>query len=252
MRLTAIAIGALALFTLGQQPVSAQTTVEDKLKAALMSESRSAADKERDRNRKPVDTLQFFQLRDDMRVLELVPGGGWYTRILAPVLKDNGELFVGLGTRRVEEGLMTEPGFEGVKAIPVETSFERDGPFRTNNLTPFEFKERNMDLVLTFRNMHNFTSEARDIINKAVFKSLKRGGHYGVVDHTQRHMAPMTAESRRRIDPVIVIKEALAAGFELVDFADLHYKPDDELLYEVGRKSVTGNTDRFTLLFRKP
>jgi predicted methyltransferase len=65
-------------------------------------------------------------------------------------------------------------------------------------------------------------------------------------------MEPMTNENRRRADPVQIIKEVLAAGFEMVDYSDVHYRPDDELRYEVGRKTVTGNTDRFTLLFRKP
>jgi predicted methyltransferase len=65
-------------------------------------------------------------------------------------------------------------------------------------------------------------------------------------------MEPMTRENRRRADVVQIIKEAQAAGFELVDYSDLHYRPDDELRYEVGRATVTGNTDRFTLLFGKP
>ena len=65
-------------------------------------------------------------------------------------------------------------------------------------------------------------------------------------------MEPMTSENRRRADPVQIIQELMDAGFEFVDFTDLHYRPDDELRFEVGRKTVTGNTDRFTLLFRKP
>jgi predicted methyltransferase len=54
------------------------------------------------------------------------------------------------------------------------------------------------------------------------------------------------------MDPVLMIKEIEEAGFEFVDFSDLHYRYDDELVYEVGRRSVTGNTDRFTMLFKKP
>jgi predicted methyltransferase len=107
-------------------------------------------------------------------------------------------------------------------------------------------------MALTFRNMHNFTPEGRANVNAAVFKALKSGGLYGVVDHSRRHMEPMTNENRRRADAVQIIKEVLAAGFEFVDYSDVHYRPDDELRYEVGRKTVTGNTDRFTLLFRKP
>ena len=78
------------------------------------------------------------------------------------------------------------------------------------------------------------------------------GGLYGVVDHTRRHMEPLSPENGRRIDPVLSIKELLDTGFELVDYSDLHFRSDDELEYEVGRRSVSGNTDRFTLLFRKP
>ena len=83
-------------------------------------------------------------------------------------------------------------------------------------------------------------------------RALGSGGLYGVVDHRLRHMEPMTSENRRRTDVVQIIKEVQSAGFELVDYSDLHYRPDDELRYEVGRATVTGNTDRYTLLFRKP
>jgi len=62
----------------------------------------------------------------------------------------------------------------------------------------------------------------------------------------------MTNEVWRRADPMQITKELLDIGFELAAYSDLHYRPDDELRYEVGRKSVTGNTDRFTMLFRKP
>jgi len=63
---------------------------------------------------------------------------------------------------------------------------------------------------------------------------------------------PAGRDCRRGLDRVLAIKEALEQGFELVDFSDLHFRADDELEYEVGRRSVSGNTDRFTLLFRKP
>jgi len=128
----------------------------------------------------------------------------------------------------------------------------RTGPFNTRDVAEFEFGETDLDLVLTFRNMHNFTSEGRANINAAVFDSLKSGGLYGVIDHSLRHMEPITAENRRRADVVQIILEAQQAGFQLVDYSDLHYRPDDELRYEVGRKTVTGNTDRFTLLFQRP
>jgi predicted methyltransferase len=89
-------------------------------------------------------------------------------------------------------------------------------------------------------------------MNAAVFEALKPGGVYAVVDHNRRHMESDNPENRRRVDPVQAILEIEGAGFEFVDFSDLHFRPDDELRYEVGRKTVTGNTDRWTLKFIKP
>ena len=226
--------------------------VEAKIKEAMAADIRSEADLARDRNRKPVDTLAFFQLSDDMRVLELVPGGGWYTKLLAPVLRENGELYVAIGTNNVRQNLVPQPGFDHIKVIDIGVEMERTGPFRTNFIPSFEFGISDVDLAVTFRNMHNFTPEGRENMNAAVFAALKSGGLYGVIDHTLRHMEPMTRENRRRADVVQIIREAQAAGFELMDYSDLHYRPDDELRFEVGRATVTGNTDRFTLLFQKP
>ena len=111
---------------------------------------------------------------------------------------------------------------------------------------------KKIDLALTFRNLHNFSETGRRSMNEAVFKALKKGGHYGVVDHNRRHMQADDSENWRRMDAVQMIKEIEAAGFEFVDYSDLHYRYDDDLRYEVGRRSVSGNTDRFTLLFKKP
>ena len=245
--LFACVIAALSLSAVAQED-----SVEAKIRAAMAGDVRSEADVARDRNRKPVETLQFFQLSDDMRVLELLPGGGWYTKLLAPVMRENGELYVSIGTNNVQQNLLTEPGFDHVKVLDIGVELVRDGPFGTRNVEPFEFGVRDVDLVLTFRNWHNFTPEGRANLNAAVFQALRSGGLFGVIDHSRRHMATLTAETRRRVDVVDIIREALDAGFEFVDYSDLHYRPDDELRFEVGRATVTGNTDRFTLLFRKP
>lgn len=230
----------------------AANEIDAKVEAALAAESRPEADRARDRNRKALDTLNFFGLKDNMRVLELIPGGGWYTRVLAPVLAENGELYVAIGTRRVKEGALKEPGFEKVEVIETNEGIRRPDGSRFYTMDDFEFGVSGLDMVLTFRNLHNFNADARAMMNRQVFRALKSGGLYGVVDHTMRHMEPANHENRRRIDPVLVIKEMLDQGFEFVGYSDLHYRADDELVYEVGRRSVSGNTDRFTMLFRKP
>ncbi len=230
----------------------AANDIDAKVEAALAADSRPQADRDRDRNRKPLDTLNFFGMKDDMRVLELIPGGGWYTRVLAPILADNGKLYVALGTNRVNENVLGLPGFEQVELLETTVNMHRPKGARLYHADEFEFGISDVDMVLTFRNLHNFDAESRARINREVFKVLQHGGLYGAVDHTRRHMESDNRENRRRLDPVVVIKEMLDQGFEFVAFTDLHFRADDELRYEVGRKTVTGNTDRFTLLFRKP
>ncbi len=235
---------------LGGAPALAE--VKDAIKAAMDGEVRRDADRNRDRNRKPIDTLTFFRIREDMRVLELIPGGGWYTKILAPVLRAEGKLYLWPGTDSLTRGLLAKPGFDKVEILEVDAARNREEGGRRFEMAPFSLPVKRIDLALTFRNLHNFTAVARHNIHAAVFKALKKGGLYGVIDHTRRHMQRDAYENWRRLDPVLVIREIQGAGFEFVDFSDLHYRPDDELFYEVGRKTVTGNTDRFTLLFRKP
>ena len=224
---------------------------EEKIKAAMESDIRSEADTERDRNRKPVETLEFFGLRDDMKIVELLPGGGWYTKLLAPVMADNGEYYAALGTGRITERLGGKPGFESMIIVAEDSEIYRPEGSRFYVLETQGLGVSDADIIFTFRNYHNFAAEGRAVMNQAVWDSLKPGGIYAVVDHTRRHMQSNNDENRRRVDPVLVIKEIQAAGFELVDYSSLHLRMDDELRYEVGRKSVTGNTDRFTLKFIK-
>jgi predicted methyltransferase len=230
----------------------AENEIDSKVAAALANESRPAEDRVRDENRLPLETLQFFGLKDNMRVLELLPGGGWYTRVLAPVLADNGKLYVALNTDTVRDNVLALPGFDQVQVLNTSANVNRPEGSRHYLVEDFEFDVDNLDMIVTFRNLHSFDADGRARINDQVFAALKRGGLYGVVDHTARHMQPANHENRRRLDPVMIIKEIQDAGFEFVDYSDVHYRADDELVYEVGRRSVTGNTDRFTLLFRKP
>ncbi len=248
--IVALLLGSLSLNTLAASDFAA---TEEKINAALADERRTAQETARDKNRKAVETLAFFGLRDDMKVLELMPGGGWYTKLLAPVLEEKGKLYVSIGAERTGEALVGKPGFSTLEVIPFDRSnFSRKEGARKSTVPELSFGIKNLDMVLTFRNMHNFTAEGRVNINHATFNALKSGGLYGVVDHTRRHMQSESGENWRRIDPVQVIKEVEATGFVFIDYSTLHYRADNELKYEVGRRSVSGNTDRFTMLFRKP
>ncbi|MCZ6887722.1 MAG: methyltransferase [Gammaproteobacteria bacterium] len=226
--------------------------VKVKLEAAMQADVRTERDVARDRNRKPIATLEFFGLRDDMRVIELMPGGGWYTKLLAPVLAEDGELYLAISAERVGDRLAGKPGFESLKVTARDASLDRPDGARFYDLTLSSLGVEDADMVFTFRNYHNFSVAGRGRMNEAVFEALKPGGIYAVVDHTRRHMESASTENGRRVDPVMAIKEIESAGFEFVDYATLHFRADDELRYEVGRRTVTGNTDRWTLKFRKP
>jgi predicted methyltransferase len=228
------------------------TPFQQRVLAAMQGEIRTAEERARDVNRMPAEILEFFRMRENMRVIEILPAGGWFTKILAPVLEEQGKLYVAHppgfyadAYRRIA-GL---PGLDEVEEIDWgSTAQGSGGPFGPSGRWDVE----PVDLALTFRNYHNFSPADRDAVNRSVFGALKPGGYYGIVDHTRRHNEPTTRENGRRVDPVLVIKEVQAAGFELVDFSDLYYRPTDELTLEVANPAVNDRTDRIALLFRKP
>ena len=223
---------------------------QQKINAIMQSDIRSEADKARDQNRQPATILEFFRLQDDMRVIEIIPAGGWYSKILAPLLRENGQFYVvqpALFNNAFSANLAL-PNMDKIEQLDWNSSPAEGSPFGgsgTWNVEP-------VDIILTFRNYHNFSVEDRMAINKSSFDALKPGGLYGVIDHTRRHMETDNNENGRRVDPVLAIKEIQASGFVLLDYSDALRRSDDELRYEVGKKTVTGNTDRFTLLFMKP
>lgn len=233
-------------------PPPPKSEVAKRIEAAMASDIRTAEERARDaRERKPVQTLEFFGLQPNMRVLELFPAGGWYTKILAPVLADEGKLFLAIGADRLAPRLK-EWRLDKVELAPAKATPQPSGQFGVFKMDSVDLGVKDLDMVLTFRNVHNLTAETRAQLNKAVFAALKPGGVYGIVDHTRRHNEPGTVENWRRIDPVLVIKEALDAGFVFDAFSDLHYRPDDELRFDTARPSIANHSDRFTLRFRKP
>jgi predicted methyltransferase len=219
----------------------------------MQSEIRTDAERERDRNRQAPQVLEFFRIEPDMRVIEILPVSGWYTKILAPLLRDEGKLYVTHPSPTVYSAAFDEPAslreLAEVEVIPW-------GATQPPGASPFfasgHWDVEPVDLILTFRNYHNFDEAGRRAVNQSSYDALQPGGLYGIVDHTRRHMEPDNSENGRRVDPVLVIKEVQEAGFRLIDYSALLRRPDDELRYEVGRRSVTGNTDRFALLFVKP
>lgn len=247
-----LVLATVLVLLMAAPPADASEPWKDKLVAAMADPSRPAADRARDDNRLPLETLEFFRFRDDMKVLELFPGSGWYTRLLAPVLAERGTLYLALGAGRAGRLIEETPALQSAEILDVGAELEATDQEGVYSLGPVSFWQDDLDLVLTFRNLHNLDAVGRGNLNDAVFEALRPGGLYGVVDHTRRHMEPGAAANRRRVDPVAAIGETLRSGFEFIGYSDLHYRPADDLSLEVGDERVSGRTDRFTLLFRKP
>ena len=186
------------------------------------------------------------------KVIEFAPGNGWYTKILAPVLKEQGELHLAYKSEWLNEmdKLLSLDAFTSTRKLPIE--LEWNGKDRRYQLGNLSFGMSDADMVLSIREYHNFNPQDKIKLNKAAYDALKPGGIYVVVDHSRRPMTPETFELRRREDPVKVILEVQAAGFVLEKSSDMFYRPDDEMRYEVGRQTVRGNTNRFSLVFKKP
>ena len=225
---------------------SAET--RNKIEQALTGSIRDAAETARDANRRPGEVLEFFGLEDDMKVLEISPATGYWSKLVGPTLCENGgELIFSVGVSDdFKNEVMSLDGLECSSAI--------NNDITLRNLPEFSFDDSQFDMVLTFWNLHNPSVEGRKNLNEAAFSALKSGGIYGVVDHTRRHLEPTSREAQngRRLDPVLIIKEMIDVGFEFVDFSPMHYHPEDDLSQEVGTPGVRGNTDRFTMSFRKP
>ena len=246
-----LAFAALLAPAADAQPTN-PTPFQQRVLAAMQGDIRTPEERARDVNRMPAEILEFFRMRENMRVIEILPAGGWFTKILAPVLKEEGKLYVAH-----PEGFYADayrriadlPGLEAVAEIdwgsPAAGSGGPFGPSGRWDVEP-------VDMAVTFRNYHNFSPADRATVNRSVLDALKPGGYYGIVDHTRRHNELNTRENGRRVDPVLVIKEVQDAGFEFVGFSSLYYRPDDALALEVANPAVNDRTDRIALLFRKP
>ena len=259
-----------AVFSLAALCGAAQA--DSALDAALAGEHRSEANRARDAYRHPVETLGFFGIAPDMTVVELWPGRGWYTEVLAPYLRDKGKLYAAHfpAQSKVE---YYQKGLAAFKAMLAANPALYDrvvltelGPPDSVAVAP----AASADAVLTFRNMHNWMGQGNDVkVMQAAFAALKPGGVLGVVEH--RAAANATAEQVKDsgyMTEEMVIKAAEAAGFVLEAKSEINANPRDTRDHPKGvwtlppslalgdtdreKYLAIGESDRMTLRFRKP
>jgi predicted methyltransferase len=240
------------------------------LQQAVDSSFRSAEHKERDRYRHPVQTLTFFGIQPNMTVVELWPFGGWYTEILAPFLKAHGQLYAA-----AMDPLSKDPeDLEYNKELHAlfDAHPEQFARVRTTVLAPGNMHiapDGSADMVLTFRNIHNWVWAGieKDVF-AAAYRALKPGGVLGVVEHRSDDPQAVPKNGQAYVGEQYAIRLIESAGFRLVARSDINRNPKDTRNYPKGvwalpptyangdkdraRYQAIGESDRFTLKFVKP
>ncbi|TPE61418.1 class I SAM-dependent methyltransferase [Sandaracinobacter neustonicus] len=272
MRTLVAAVLAVTAMTPSAAQTKAEAATAAKIDAALAGPQRSEANRARDPYRHPKETLLFFGLRPEMTVVEVTPGGGWYSEILGPVLAAKGRYVAAHNNPMGSPNALRQRAsfIEKLKANPelygnvAVTSFGKG--IETNLAAP-----GSADMVLTFRNVHNWLMAdfAADAF-KAFYGALKPGGVLGVVEHRMPEDRPDTEESRRTgyVKQSEVIRLAEAAGFKYVGSSEVNANPKDKAdhpkgvwtlppTYAMGDTdkatyAAIGESDRMTLKFVKP
>ncbi len=240
------------------------------LDKAIAGEHRSEGNRARDQYRHPKETLAFFGLEPGMTVVELFPGGGWYTEVLAPALGEDGRLLGAQfeatappayrpGTVARYQEMLKGPAFANTEMVTLDDSGALQG-----------VDDASADMVLTFRNVHNWMGAGTfDKVVQEAARVLKPGGVFGVVEHRAAEGVDPAESARRGYVPeAYVIERAEAAGLVLEARSDINANPNDTKDYERGvwalpptlagddasreTMKAIGESDRMTLKFVKP
>ena len=247
---------------------------DDALTAAINGPQRTPENAARDAYRHPYDTLQFFGIRPDMKVVELAPGGGWYTEILAPYLHNDG-LMIATASDPASDNEQSKRSYQRFKqrldARPAVFDKVVLGVFEPPHNIHYAAKN-SVDMVLTFRNIHNWIANENGSV-KAVFQSafdaLKPGGVFGVVEHRlPANKAQDDKASTGYVHEAYVIQMAQSVGFKLAGTSEINANPKDNADHEGGvwalpptyankdkdkaAYQAIGESDRMTLKFIKP
>jgi predicted methyltransferase len=246
---------AAALFLAAASAEAAKAPAVPKpVAAAVADAARPQADRERDADRKPAECIAFAGLKPGQRIADLLPGGGYFTRIFSGVVGPKGQVFAVATPKRPDAPPDRPEPSAAVRAIAADPHYQ-NVTVSVEKVAELKLPEK-LDMVWTSQNYHD-VHNVKDIdvgsFNKAVFESLKPGGIYIVIDHATEKGAGFTATSTlHRSDPDAVKTEVLAAGFEFVGSSDVIANPADDHTAKVFEQGLHDKTDRYLLKFRKP
>ena len=236
------------------------------LKSAINSPDRTSKNVIRDKYRNPYETITFFKIEPNMTVVELSPGAGWYTEIFANYLHEPGNLIAAhfdsnsdreyfkRGRANFEKKIKSSKMYSNVSIVDL-----------SSNLAP----ENSVNAVVTFRNLHNWIGPQMDTIFQNIYKALKPGGLFGVVEHRAKDGTSLDVMKKSGyVTEDYAISIAKKHGFVLVDKSEINANPKDLKNYEGGVWTLPpslrlkdkdkekyleiGESDRMTLLFKKP
>lgn len=231
---------ALSVSAAAQMPSAA-------IKAAVADTARPAADTARDADRKPGEVVAFAGIKPGDKVADLLPGGGYFTRIFAKVVGTKGMVYA-----VVPAGQASRPG--GLDRINALAASYPNVKVVAADWATMALPEK-LDVAWTSENyhdLHNGGPEAIAAFNRAIFNALKPGGIFYVEDHSAPGAGDTVTKTLHRIDPAVVKQEIQAAGFRLEGESKLLANAADSHTLGVTDASLRGKTDKFVLKFRKP
>lgn len=230
--------------------------------AAVADPARPAADSKRDEDRKPAELVAFAGIKPGDKVADLMPGGGYFTRIFSKVVGPQGHVYAIL-PKSLADGAPPKK-LEPIKAVVADPAYSNTSLV----IRPYDQigADEPLDAVWTSENYHDVYgsvsvfavagktgAEDTAAMDAAVFKALKPGGVYMVIDHVAKAgSTEQDSKTLHRIDPAVVIAQAKAAGFVLEGQSDVLHHPQDDHTKVVFAPEIRGHTDVFVLKFRKP
>ena len=240
------------------------------LEDVISGDHRSAKNKARDVYRNPLETLNFFGISNTMTVVELHPGGGWYQEILAPYLKDRGQYITATYDANSESEYRRNSYKAEMKRLKNNKKLYGEPVVVSLSGSVYGEKE-SADMVLSFRNYHNWVGKSEFEKLRAIYNTLKSGGVFGVTDHR----SGSTKDEKGYTCEPCLIRDAEAIGFRYVGASQINANPKDTKDYPGGvwnlpptlserglekasikklqkKYKQIGESDRYTLKFVKP
>jgi len=244
--------GAVAA-VLSAGAVAAYAAAPANVTAAVADKGRPEADVKRDAERKPAEMLEFAGVKPGMTVVELIPGGGYFTRIFAKAVGPTGVVYAVYSPPRPSTDPAKPTPTPAVETIAADPAYANVKAVKT---TPGSFSApQKADVVWTSQNYHDLHNVPNlDIasFNKTVYDALKPGGVFIVLDHAAAPGDPAVTHTLHRIDPAVVKQEVTAAGFKFEGESTVLRNPADDHTKAVRDPAIQGHTDQFVYKFRKP